>query len=96
MLINPSNPCGAVFSKQHMLEILQVASKHKLPLLSDEMYYGMSFGEGQEFTSFGNLSSEVPVICVSSLSKVFCVPGWRLGWIIVYNNNNYFDSTSTD
>jgi tyrosine aminotransferase len=59
--------------------------------LADEVYYGLNYGEGTEFTSFGNLTKEVPIICTSSLSKVYCVPGWRIGWSIVYNNNNYFD-----
>ena len=31
------------------------------------------------------------MICLNSLSKVYMVPGWRLGWIIVYNRHGYFD-----
>jgi tyrosine aminotransferase len=60
-------------------------------ILSDEAYYDLVFDPKSKFYSFGNLSKEVPVIVTSSVSKLFCVPGWRLGWMIVYNNKNYFD-----
>lgn len=35
---NPSNPCGSVFSKRHLREILKVASRHCLPIIADEIY----------------------------------------------------------
>jgi tyrosine aminotransferase len=60
---NPSNPCGSVFSKQHMLDIIEVANHYKLPIISDEVYYGLSFDEdGNDFISFGNLTKDVPII----------------------------------
>jgi tyrosine aminotransferase len=40
----------------------------------------------------GNLTSTVPVICLGAISKIYCLPGWRLGWTIVYNNSGYFDN----
>ena len=33
----------------------------------------------------------MPVICTGAISKIYCVPGWRCGWTIVYNNGGYFD-----
>jgi tyrosine aminotransferase len=59
--------------------------------VADEVYYGMVYEDDAEFTSMGQLSKEVPVICIGAISKVYCVPGWRLGWVIVYNNNGYFE-----
>ncbi|CDW80599.1 tyrosine aminotransferase [Stylonychia lemnae] len=88
---NPSNPCGSCFTKAHSLEILAVANEYKVPIISDEVYYGLAYGEGSEFNSFGNLTKDVPIICCSSISKIYCLPGWRLGWSIVYNNHGYFD-----
>jgi tyrosine aminotransferase len=61
-----------------------------LPLLCDEVYYGLVY-PGHEFHSFAHLTDDVPMICVNSLSKVFQVPGWRLGWIIVYNRHGFLD-----
>lgn len=52
----------------------------------------MVYDDGSEFHSFGNLTKEVPVIALGSISKIYCLPGWRLGWSIVYNHNGYFDN----
>jgi tyrosine aminotransferase len=59
---NPSNPCGSVFSKKHMLEIIEFADTYKLPIIADEVYYGLVYDGETEFYSFGDLSKDVPVI----------------------------------
>jgi tyrosine aminotransferase len=69
-----------------------VANEYRLPIISDEVYYDLVYEEGKEFHSFGNLTHDVPVLCCNSLSKIYCLPGWRLGWVIVYNNHGYFDN----
>ena len=43
LINNPSNPCGSSFSKEHLLEILNVANEMKVPIISDEVYYGMVY-----------------------------------------------------
>jgi tyrosine aminotransferase len=68
-----------------------VASEFKLPIIADEVYYDLAYEEDTEFHSFGNLTKEVPIIACNSISKIYCLPGWRLGWSIVYNNHGYFD-----
>lgn len=88
---NPSNPCGSCFTKEHMMDILAIADEYRIPIISDEVYYGLSYDAERPFYSIGNLTSTVPVICTGALSKIFCVPGWRCGWTIVYNNSGYFD-----
>ena len=88
---NPSNPCGSSFTAEHIQEILAVADEFKLPIIADEVYYGLSYDEERPFISFGNATTTVPVITCCALSKIYCVPGWRLGWNIVYNHSGYFD-----
>lgn len=74
-----------------MEEILAVADEYRIPIISDEVYHGLSYDEERPFISFGNMASDVPVICTGAISKIYCVPGWRCGWSIVYNRHNYFD-----
>ena len=56
MIIHPSNPCGNVFSKEHQLELIKFAHEHRLPILADEVYYGIVYEKGKEFHSFANLT----------------------------------------
>lgn len=86
---NPANPCGSVYSREHIEEILAVASSLRVPVLADEVYADMVFSEGA-FTSFGAASVDVPVLCVGGISKQFVVPGWRLGWVLVHDRNGIF------
>ena len=89
---NPSNPCGSCFTRKHCLDIIAVANELKLPIIADEVYYGITFEPETEFISFGVLTDEVPVVCLSSVSKMYYLPGYRLGWMIFYNKNGYFDN----
>ena len=79
-----------------MEEILKVAEEFKLPIISDEVYYGLSYDPERPFISFGNVTKTVPVICTGAISKIYCLPGWRCGWAIVYNNSGYFDDVITN
>ena len=64
MIINPSNPCGSSFSKSHIIDIIKIADEFKLPIIADEVYYGLLYDpeEGEEFNSFGNMTKDVPII----------------------------------
>lgn len=79
---NPGNPCGSVFSVDHILEILAIAERYKIPIIADEVYEFFTF-PGVKFHSIASLSKEVPVLTCSALSKRFLVPGIRMGWIII-------------
>lgn len=79
---NPGNPCGNVYSKEHMLDILNIAERHRVPIISDEVYEFFAF-PGVQFHSFASLSKNVPILTCSALSKRFMMPGIRMGWIIV-------------
>lgn len=83
---NPSNPCGSVYSREHILEIFCVAERFHLPVIADEVYADMAFS-GTAFHSMGSLSENVPVLSVGGISKQFVVPGWRLGWVCIHDRN---------
>lgn len=83
---NPSNPCGSVFSKQHILDILKVAERNFVPIVADEIYEFFVF-PGKQYFSMSKLSKNVPVLTCSGLTKRFLVPGWRCGWINIHDRN---------
>lgn len=90
IVTNPSNPCGSVFSKQHILNILNIAERHFVPVIADEIYEHFVF-PGNEYHSISSLSKNVPVLSCGGLTKRFLVPGWRMGWIIIHDRHNAFD-----
>ena len=89
VVTNPSNPCGSVYSKKHLLDILAVAERHFLPIIGDEIYDGMVF-KGQQFYSLASLSKNVPILSCGGIAKRYLVPGWRVGWILIYDKNETF------
>jgi len=85
---NPSNPCGCVYSKEHLIELTKIAERHRIPIIADEIYGGILF-EG-EFHSVASVTTTVPVLSVGGIAKQFMAPGWRLGWILIHDRNNTF------
>ena len=81
---NPSNPCGANYSVEHLLEIVAFARKHKLLIIADEIYGNMVFN-GETFTSFAEVCADVPLVVAGGIAKQYLAPGWRLGWLIFYD-----------
>ncbi|XP_043213359.1 tyrosine aminotransferase-like isoform X1 [Amphibalanus amphitrite] len=84
---NPSNPCGSVFGKEHLRRILEIAARRRVPIIADEIYNHFVFPES-EFYYIASLTDEVPVLSCSGLTKRFLVPGWRMGWITVHDQNH--------
>ncbi|XP_063838621.1 tyrosine aminotransferase-like [Ostrinia nubilalis] len=89
VVINPSNPCGSVYSEEHLLEILDIASRNRVPIIADEIYEHFVFS-GHKYTAMSALSKDVPILTCSGLTKRFLVPGWRMGWLIVHDRNYIF------
>lgn len=87
VVINPSNPCGSVYNKKHLLEILDIALKNRVPILADEIYEHFVFS-GNEYTAISSLSKDVPVLTCSGLTKRFLVPGWRMGWVVIHDRHD--------
>ncbi|KAI5056682.1 hypothetical protein GOP47_0028500 [Adiantum capillus-veneris] len=82
VICNPSNPCGVVYSREHLSKVVEKAEQLRLPIIADEIYGHMAF-DGQTFCPVASLTVDVPVLTVGGLSKRWIVPGWRLGWILV-------------
>jgi len=84
VIINPNNPTGALYSKKILKEIIDIAGEHEIPVISDEIYDDMTFDEKQSATA--TLAKDTPVITMNGFSKVYLVPGWRMGYILFHHN----------
>lgn len=90
ILNNPSNPCGSVFSEDHLRDILDVAYRYRIPVIADEIYEQLVFPDNK-FISAASIDSGVPILICGGLAKRFLVPGWRLGWIVIHDPVGAFD-----
>ncbi len=82
VIINPNNPTGAVYSRQALEAIAEIARKHNLVVFADEIYDKLVLDGGASL-SFAAAAPDVPVVTFGGLSKSYLVPGWRIGWAIV-------------
>jgi alanine-synthesizing transaminase len=82
VVINPNNPTGAVYSRQTLEGIAELARQHNLVILADEIYDKLML-DGDEHFYIAKLGPDVPVVTFNGLSKAYLVPGWRVGWGIV-------------
>lgn len=77
---NPGNPTGAVWSRETVQMVLELAKKYDLYVLSDEIYEELVF-EGEHVPS-ALFDDDQRVITVSGFSKTYAMTGWRLGWAV--------------
>ena len=83
IIINsPNNPTGAVYSKEELEEIGEVAKKHNLIVISDEIYEKLVYGENKHI-SIASLNDYLKenTIVINGLSKSYSMTGWRIGYI---------------
>ncbi|KAL1345924.1 hypothetical protein AAHE18_08G152000 [Arachis hypogaea] len=92
VLVSPSNPCGNVFTYQHLKRVAETARKLGIFVISDEVYAHIAFGSNP-FVPMGVFSSIVPVITLGSISKRWILPGWRFGWIATCDPHGIFQKT---
>jgi len=79
VIINPNNPCGAVYSRNDLTKMMEIAAAHDLPIVADEIYDGIVY-EGT-FQGAASLMKDVPMIGLNGFSKTYLMTGWRLGYI---------------
>lgn len=78
LLASPSNPTGTIISPQHLSALLDIVRRHKGALIVDEIYHGLTYGEGVGTA----LALGEDVFVINSFSKYFGMTGWRLGWLV--------------
>jgi len=76
---SPSNPVGNVYSRDVLEELSRFCEDNGIYFISDEIYHGLVY-EGKEHTA---LEFSDRAIVINGFSKYFCMPGFRLGWIIL-------------
>jgi alanine-synthesizing transaminase len=79
VVINPNNPTGAVYPREVLEAIAQIAEKHHLLVLADEIYDHMCY-DGAEFVPMATLVQQTLCCTMSGLSKVYRACGYRVGW----------------
>lgn len=82
VIINPNNPTGAVYPKEILEQIVQIAREHELIIFSDEIYDRLVM-DGFEHTSIASLAPDVFCVTFSGLSKSHMIAGFRIGWMIL-------------
>jgi aspartate/methionine/tyrosine aminotransferase len=80
MTNSPGNPTGAVWSRETVRRVVEIAHEHDLYLLSDEVYEEIVF-DG-EHVSPARFDGEGRVLTVSAVSKTYAMTGWRIGYLV--------------
>lgn len=73
-----------MFPKDHLVELVGICEKHKIPIIADEIYEEMAFAP-LETVSLASIEGQVPILQVGGLAKRWMAPGWRIGWICIHD-----------
>ncbi len=87
VIINPNNPTGAVYPKEVLQEIVEIAREHQLIIFSDEIYDRLTL-DGIEHTSIASLAPDLFCVTFSGLSKSHMIAGYRIGWMVLSGNKD--------
>lgn len=82
VLINPNNPTGAVYGKDVLKEIVELARQHNLVLFSDEIYDKILYDDAQHIST-ASLAPDVLCLTFNGLSKSYRIAGFRSGWVVI-------------
>src|SRR6266545_6214960 len=82
VIINPNNPTGAVYSRETLLGLLDLARRHGLLVLADEIYDKILY-DGAVHESAAALAPDLLVLTMCGLSKTYRLAGFRSGWLVV-------------
>ena len=82
VVINPNNPTGAVYGREVLGQIAELARKHQLLLLADEIYDKILYDDA-EHTNLASLAPDLLCLTFNGLSKAYRVAGYRAGWVAI-------------
>lgn len=85
VIINPNNPTGAVYPKEVLEGMLEIAREHKLIVLSDEIYDKILYDDAEHVCT-ASLADDLVFLTFNGLSKTYRVAGYRSGWMAVSGN----------
>ena len=88
VIINPNNPTGALYPKELLLEIIEIARQHQLIIYADEIYDKILYQEAVH-TSIASLADDVLFVTFNGLSKNYRAAGFRSGWAVVSGEKNH-------
>jgi alanine-synthesizing transaminase len=82
VVINPNNPTGAGYGRENLEQIAELARKHQLMLLSDEIYDKILYDDA-EHVAMASVAPDVLTLTFNGLSKAYRVAGYRSGWLVI-------------
>jgi alanine-synthesizing transaminase len=82
VIINPNNPTGAVYSKELLLQLIELCRKHELILYADEIYSKIIYDDAVHIP-VASLCDDVFIVSFNGLSKSYRLAGFRSGWMIL-------------
>ncbi len=87
VLINPNNPTGALYPRELLEQIVEIARAHQLIIFSDEIYDRLVMDD-EEHISIASLAPDLFCVTFSGLSKSHMAAGFRIGWMILSGNHD--------
>ena len=82
VVINPNNPTGAVYPREILQQIVDIAREHSLLILADEIYDKILYDDAQHI-NIASLCPDLLCITYNGLSKAYRVAGYRSGWMVL-------------
>ena len=87
VIINPNNPTGALYPKEVLQQIVDIAREYQLIIFSDEIYDRLVM-DGEEHISIASMAPDLFCVTYSGLSKSHMIAGFRIGWMILSGNKD--------
>lgn len=87
VIINPNNPTGAVYSRELLQQIIEIAREHELILFADEIYDKILYDDAKH-VPLASLCNDLLILTFNGLSKNYRLAGFRAGWMIISGNKS--------